>query len=436
MNSLLNKNRPPAFCPGCSNDKILHALDNSFQNLGLRGDQIVIVSDIGCCGLFDTFFHTHALHGLHGRALTYAAGLKLASPDTKVVVIMGDGGLGIGGAHLLSACRRNLDLTLLIFNNFNYGMTGGQCSATTPSEAQVGSGFLNQLERPLDVCQNISAAGAPYICRCSSYAKDLAKEIEKAIRFEGFSVMDIWGLCTGRYLKLNTLTPKMIADKIAELPSFNGPVRGNFRKEYGHHYRELAASQKIIYNPAEIHATCETREKSRQEVIILGAAGQRVITAGEILCYAGLSAGLRVTQKNEYRGTVRRGPSISEVILSPEKIDFTGIENPSVIIALSQEGVAHRAQLFDRIDNDTLVIQINGVEVPVNNARIHKVNLKRQGVKSKDWALASLLIMAQHTRVMSMEMLKTAIAKRFKASVLGSALELVERLKIADDTWV
>jgi len=136
MSNLLNKSRPLVFCPGCSHERIVRILDKSFQNMGLNGNQIVMVSDIGCSGLFDTFFNTHAMHGLHGRALTYATGLKLARPELNVVVTMGDGGMGIGGAHILSACRRNLDLTLLVLNNFNFGMTGGQFSATTPPEAQ------------------------------------------------------------------------------------------------------------------------------------------------------------------------------------------------------------------------------------------------------------------------------------------------------------
>ncbi|GAG22567.1 unnamed protein product, partial [marine sediment metagenome] len=205
MDSLLNKNRPPAFCPGCSHDRVLYFLDKTFQNMGLQGNQIAMVSDIGCSGLFDTFFNTHALHGLHGRALTYAGGLKLARPDLNVVVTMGDGGLGIGGAHLLSACRRNLDLTLLVLNNFNFGMTGGQFSATTPPEAMVGSGFLNRLERPIDVAQVAAAAGAPFVARSSAYQKDLPELIEKAVRYKGFSVVDIWGVCPGRYLKRNKL---------------------------------------------------------------------------------------------------------------------------------------------------------------------------------------------------------------------------------------
>ena len=186
MNSLINASRPLVFCPGCSHERVVGALDKALDKLGLAGNQVVIVSDIGCSGLFDTFFNTHAFHGLHGRALTYATGLKMARPDLTVVVTMGDGGLGIGGAHVLSTCRRNIDLTLLVLNNFNYGMTGGQCSSTTPQEAVVGSGFLNRLEKPVDICQVAAAAGAPYVTRTSSYASDLVDNMADAIAFEGF----------------------------------------------------------------------------------------------------------------------------------------------------------------------------------------------------------------------------------------------------------
>ena len=222
MSSLINTRRPLVFCPGCSHERIVGALDKTFQTLGLDGNQVVIVSDIGCSGLFDTFFHTHAFHGLHGRALTYATGIKMARPDLTVVVTMGDGGLGIGGAHVLSTCRRNIDLTLLVLNNFNYGMTGGQCSSTTPQEAAVGSGFLNRLEKPVDLCKVAAAAGAPYVTRTSTYAPDLVDEMAAAIGFKGFSVIDIWGVCPGRYTKRNKLTPKMIDAQLTRLTSCQG----------------------------------------------------------------------------------------------------------------------------------------------------------------------------------------------------------------------
>ncbi|MGD2185770.1 MAG: thiamine pyrophosphate-dependent enzyme [Desulfobacterales bacterium] len=428
MNSFLNIERPPVFCPGCTHERITHTLDQAFQAMRLAGHQVVIVSDIGCSGLFDTFFHTHAFHGLHGRALTYATGIKMAQPELKVVVTMGDGGQGIGGAHLLAACRRNLDLTLLILNNFNFGMTGGQFSATTPADAQLGSAFLNQLERPLDICGVARSAGAPWVMRCSGFRKNLAKEIQRAVEYKGFSVMDIWGICPGRYTKKNRLTTKMIDEALAKLPPLEGIVAENTRPEYGQHYRKMAAVQKKAQQPAVIEAQYEAPQVARQEIILLGGAGQRILTAGELLCIAGLTAGLKTTQKNEYNITVLRGPSISELILSPEEIDFTGIDDPAAVVALDQEGIDRRQDLFERLAKDALVIQISGVNLPASKARIHQVDFKNQGIKRTDWALASLAVLAKLNRIISAEMLKAALKLKFKGKNYQAALEIIRRI--------
>lgn len=429
MVSLLNAARPPVFCPGCSHERITHTLDKAFQALDLGGERIAMVSDIGCSGLFDTFFNTHALHGLHGRALTYAAGLKLARPELTVVVTMGDGGQGIGGAHLLAACRRNLDMTLLVLNNFNFGMTGGQYSATTPPDAEVGSGFLNRLERPLDVCSVASAAGAPYVVRCSAYRSDIAEVVRRAIEFKGFSVVDIWGICPGRFSKRNRLAPKTIEEMLSRLTPFEGEVAENQRREFGEHYRELAAAQKPVPPPAAIAAQFAPVNTARQEVILLGSAGQRVITAGEILCLAGLHAGLNATQKNDYDITVLRGPSISEMILSPQAIDYTGIARPTAVVAIGPEGVARRKKMFAGLDATCTVIQAAGVDLPACRARIHQVDLKAQGFKGTDWALASLGVMAQLGLVLRPQMLETAVAARLRGEAMAGALEIVRRVK-------
>ena len=430
MTSFLNAERPPVLCPGCAHERITHTLDKAFQKMGLARHQIVIVSDIGCSGLFDTFFHTHAMHGLHGRALTYAAGLKMARPELNVIVSMGDGGQGIGGAHLLAACRRNINLTLLILNNFNFGMTGGQFSATSPPEAQLGSGFLTALERPLDICEVARSAGAPYVHRCSGYDRNLAEKIRDAIDYEGFAVMDIWGICPGRYTKKNRLTPKMIENALAEMPPLEGIIAENVRPEYGQHYRQMAADQSKIPAPAGIRSQYEAPQAGRQEVVLLGSAGQRVITAGELLCLAGLTAGLKTTQKNEYNITVLRGPSISELILSPEEIDFSGIESPTVIVALDQEGVDRRRDLFEGLTKEALIILINGVILPDSKARIHRIDLKAQGIKSSDWALASLAALAKLKKVIHPKMLEAALKIKFKGQALDNALQLVKQVKI------
>lgn len=428
MASLMNKNRPPVFCPGCAHDRITQALDKGFQHLNLPGNQIAIVSDIGCSGLFDTFFDTHAFHGLHGRALTYAAGIKLARPELNVVVTMGDGGQGIGGAHLLAACRRNLDLTLLILNNFNFGMTGGQFSATTPADAQVGSGFLNRLERPLDICAVARSAGAAYVRRCSSYQKNLAEEIAKAITFEGFAVLDIWGICPGRYTRANKLSPKDIADALAQLPPETGEVPDNHRQEYGAHYRTTANRLKQTVPPVTVEKMFDAPQPGRHDILLLGNAGQRIITAGEILCFAGLTAGLYTTQKNEYNITVLRGPSISEMILSEDRIDYAGIGIPNVIIALSQEGVDRRIPLFDRLDKKTLLLQAPGVNLPSSGARVVPLDFKSNGIKPQDWGLAALATLAKQNRAISIDMLQAALTIRFRGDILTSALKLLNQI--------
>ncbi len=428
MDSLLNGSRPPVFCPGCAHDRVLRSLDQALTGMGLAGDQVVIVTDIGCSGLFDTFFNTHAFHGLHGRALTYATGIKMARPDLTVIVTMGDGGLGIGGAHVLSTCRRNIDVTLLVLNNFNYGMTGGQCSSTTPADAQVGSGFLNRLEKPMDICQVAGAAGAAMVSRISTYDDNLVAELKKAIAYDGFSLVDIWGMCPGRYTRKNRLTPKSIEADLARLPDVSGFRSMNERMEYGRAYRQEAARLKAPPTPVRIPPTCAPPRKGRQEVVLLGSAGQRIITAGELLCLAGAAAGCRATQKNDYPITVMRGHSVSEVIMSEADIEYTGIENPTVVIALAAEGVNRRKAMLARLSPECLVIRAANVDLPPCPAAVIDVDFKEKKIKSPDWALASLAVLAREERALTTDMLQAALALRFKKTVYDMAWDVVEKV--------
>ncbi|GAB4255651.1 MAG: hypothetical protein Kow0092_00970 [Deferrisomatales bacterium] len=424
--TLLNRTRPPVFCPGCSHDNVVRSLDRAFRDLGLGGDRIALVSDIGCSGLFDTFFHTHAFHGLHGRVLTYAAGIKLAQPQLTVVATMGDGGVGIGGAHLLAACRRNLDLTLLILNNYNFGMTGGQCSVTTPSDAVVGSAFLNRLERPMDVCRTVAAAGAPFVVRCSTYQKDLPQVLGEAIRFQGFSVVEIHGICPGRYTRRNRLTPRVIEENLAGMPPYRGPVAENQRAEYGEAYRAQTRGMDEPSGPLCVEARFRPLVDRRQDVMILGSAGQRVVTAGELLGLAALASGLQVTQKNEYNITVLRGPSIAELIVSPDPIDYTGIVSPSAVLALAAEGVARREKVFEVLPPEAVILRADGVDLPPTRARVVTADFRAVGVKAVDYALAGLAALSRLGRVISPDMLEAALRIRFRGKVLEAALAVAQ----------
>jgi len=427
MNSYLNKTRPLVYCPGCTHDKITRGLDQSMAKMNLAADRTVIVTDIGCSGLFDTFFNVHALHGVHGRALTYASGLKLADPKLNVIVTMGDGGLGIGGAHVLAACRRNLDITLIILNNFNFGMTGGQYSSTTPDDAMVGSDFLNQAEIPIDICAIAQSAGASYVDRCSGHDENLADKISEAVRHQGFSIIETLGMCTGRYTKKNKLTPKALDQMIMDLPSPKGLIEKNQRPEYGERYRALAKERTNFPSAVTMEKKISLENYQRQEVVILGSAGMRIVTAGDIVCYAGICAGMNVSMKNDYNITVLRGQSVSEILISPEKIGYTGIKSPSIVLALSDEGVLRKKSIFAELESSTFVLKEKSVTIPETKADVLEIDFRELKIKKQDWALASLGIMAKNKKAINKEMLELALKSRFNKKVFLLAMETIEK---------
>jgi len=428
MNSYLNTSRPLVYCPGCTHENITKALDKAFIKLNLESDKTVIVTDIGCSGLFDTFFNVHALHGIHGRALTYASGLKLANPDLNVIVTMGDGGLGIGGAHVLASCRRNIDITLIILNNFNFGMTGGQYSTTTPSDAVVGSQFLNRAEIPLDICKIAKSAGASYITRCSGLDKNLDDQIANAMEHKGFSIVETLGMCTGRYTKRNKLTPKVIDQIIEDLDQYTGLIEENYRPEYGQLYTQLAKQAPDFPEPVTLEKQFDIKNYQRQEVVILGSAGMRIVTAGDIVCYAGINAGLNVSIKNDYNITVLRGQSVSEILIDPDKIGYTGIESPTIVLALSAEGVQRRQYIFESLKPDTFVLREKSVSIPPTKANVIEIDYKKLKIKKSDWALASLGVLVKHDKALNRQMLESALKTRFNEKLYHIAMETINKI--------
>jgi Pyruvate/2-oxoacid:ferredoxin oxidoreductase gamma subunit len=177
-----------------------------------------------------------------------------------------------------------------------------------------------------------------------------------------------------------------------------------------------------------IPATCTAPAAGRQEVVLLGSAGQRIITAGELLCLAGAAAGCHATQKNDYPITVMRGHSVSEVILADTAIDYTGIEDPSVVIALASEGVNRRRKMFAALSPQALVVKAAGVDLPECRARVVDIDFKARKIKSPDWALAALAVLAQRGTALNREMLTAALKLRFNRKVLEMASTVIEKI--------
>ena len=156
---------------------------------------------------------------------------------------MGDGGLGIGGAHILEACRRNLDLTLLILNNFNFGMTGGQFSATTPPTAKVGSGFLNRIEKTHGIRDPWPWPQVPPMwCGCRPMKRRQRKRSKKPSNSKASAWLICGGSCPGRYTKKNRLNPGLIKEEMDKRPPLTGLIEANQRPEYSAAYRDEGAA--------------------------------------------------------------------------------------------------------------------------------------------------------------------------------------------------
>jgi pyruvate/2-oxoacid:ferredoxin oxidoreductase beta subunit len=333
---------PYPFCPGCGHGSILDRLNDALAALKLDPRRVVLVSDIGCSGLSDQYFATSAFHGLHGRSITYASGIKLARPDLKVVVIMGDGGTGIGGAHLLNAARRNIGITVLVFNNFNFGMTGGQHSTTTPPGAVTTTTPGGNLERPLDICATVAVNGAGYVWRGTSFDKDLSERIAEAIASESFALLDIWELCTAYFVPSNQASKKTLAVTLERLGMKSGVLHRSAYPEYAAAYRAECAklAGKRTAMPRGIEPRFASRLDRPFRFVIAGSAGGKVRSAAKLVCEAAIASGLWAAQRDDYPITVKTGHSVSELILSPSEIDYTGITRPDALLVLTEDGLA------------------------------------------------------------------------------------------------
>ena len=192
---------PHMFCPGCGSGQILNYFLYAVEQLDLNLDNLVTIGGVGCMSRGPAYLNTSAIHGIHGRNLPFATGIKLVNPELDVVILMGDGGTAaIGGNHLIQAARRNLDVTVIVNNNGSYAMTGGQVSPMTPSGATTSTTTRGNLERRFDLCKLTEVAGGTYISRwTTAHGPQLINSIKKGIKHKGFSFIEVVAQCPTQY---------------------------------------------------------------------------------------------------------------------------------------------------------------------------------------------------------------------------------------------
>ncbi len=188
---------PTLWCWGCGDGVILKAFVRAIEKMEIAQDDICVVSGIGCSGRFSSYVDFNTVHTTHGRTVAYATGIKLARPDKLVVCVAGDGdALAIGGNHTIHGCRRNIDMTMIIINNFIYGLTNSQTSPTTPKGMWTVSQKAGNIDPTFDTCDLAIAAGASFVARETMLEpKKLEKVLIKAMKHKGFSMMEVLSNC-------------------------------------------------------------------------------------------------------------------------------------------------------------------------------------------------------------------------------------------------
>ena len=195
---------PHFFCGGCGCGQVLNYFTQSLDRMNLDISEFVTIGGVGCTARIPVYLKSDTLHGVHGRTLAWATGIKMHRPELPIVIFAGDGDLAsIGGNHFIHAARRNLDVTVIMVNNLNFAMTGGQVAPTTPEHARTMTTPYGSDEPRFDIARLALAAGAGHVERwTTAHHEQCVAAICRALSHKGFSLIEIISQCPthfGRY---------------------------------------------------------------------------------------------------------------------------------------------------------------------------------------------------------------------------------------------
>lgn len=365
------------YCKGCGHDLIAKNTAKALEKIGYKPLDVIIVTDIGCHGIIDKCLNTHTVHGLHGRSVALGAGITFGihNPNKKVIVFIGDGGATIGLQHILEAARLNLNMTVVVHNNFLYGMTGGQTSGLTPHGFITTTSAQGNPFAGYDLCAISHTSGAGYASRIIGVG-DISESLAEAFHFKGFSLVEVMEICPSYGVKLN---PKR---KLSEIVESNGKSLGvwknerqPFSAEQGNKTEDLLKSVK----PIEIAYSNKLTEPL--SMVISGSAGEGVQLAATLLAKAAMKSGCHATQKGSYPVTVGVGFSTAEINLSNEPIHFHGIGTPDIAIVTSVDGLAHSKKRIQSMKKGLLIID-QSLETPSTLAQVMKFDFRQIGART------------------------------------------------------
>ena len=422
MDVLLRGERlPHIWCQGCGLGTALTTFIGALQWLEMNQnwdlDKVSVVSGIGCTGRIAGYIRLDSFHTTHGRAIPFATGLKLANGELKVVVISGDGDIaGIGGNHFIHAARRNLDITVICVNNFNYGMTGGQAGPTTPHGARAVTTQYGNFEHPFNLPYLAAAGGASFVARWTVlHARRLEWTLREAMMHPGFSFVEIIAPCSTSYARWNLegrgldpqklgrrglevmkhyqqvgkiahdTHPKDAAVKVNEKGEINAIIEGIFLNEPKPEFRAAIENQAQVAKErwSAAKKALDRRPKlsgrtdfiDRTDVQLGGFGGQGIMSAGRIIGQAAtIYDKIEACFTQSYGPEARGGAAGSQVVVAVEPIHHPHLISPSSAIIMSQEAYAKYAPNLTA--DGILLIDDGLVTLPED----HRRDLKTYGI--------------------------------------------------------
>ncbi len=384
MDDLLRGERlPHIWCQGCGLGTALTTFISALKWLEKKRDwdidQVAIVSGIGCTGRIAGYLRLDSFHTTHGRAVPFATGLKLANPELKVVIISGDGDIaGIGGNHFIHAARRNLDITLICVNNFNYGMTGGQVGPTTPHIARAVTSQYGNFEYPFNLPYVAAASGASFVARWTVlHARRLEWTLREAMEYPGFSFVEIIAPCSTAYSRWNPegrgtdpeklrrrgLETMKYYRKAGRITTDTHPKDADIRVDAKGVIREIIEGQFLKDAKPDLQAAIDklsgagvkrwqnykrtlderpklppgTEHVPRTELLLGGFGGQGIISAGKIVGQAAaIYDGLEASFTQSYGPEARGGAAGAQVVIASDAIHHPHLIEPANMIIISQ----------------------------------------------------------------------------------------------------
>lgn len=398
MSFEIDKNLP--YCPGCGHNQIVKSTAGACENLEWPSNDVILVTDIGCVGLADRYFPSHTIHGLHGRSPALATGIRfgLNNSDKHVIVYLGDGGATIGLQHLMEAARLNVNMTLIVHNNMLYGMTGGQSSGLTPRGFSTTTEPEGSVTESYDLPQLVHDAGAGFSSRVL-FNKELTDELEDAFNHPGFSLVEVMENCLSYGHKYNPDT--QLQDVCEDECRPTGRWINEDVSEYSPKKRDQTSP--LTEGLPDIEVKFSNKLAEPTSFLIGGSAGEGVQTAAKIFGKASMMAGLEVSKKGEYPVTVGSGFSTARVIVSPKKIEFTGIDQPDNVIITSSEGLDYGRDEIESMNEGTVLVD-GSLDPPRVEAELTAKGF-RDKAGSKGAALCALAYWVDQTDFIPIEAL-------------------------------